>query len=175
MAVVWHLTKNHHQLPRPVAIADHLTPLEKSLRVVERMCRGLNWERILNQKEVDGKTATQARAGRVIALTRFLPALKMLHEHAGGLYPGPVDGFAVIEVEHGPMALAETARGYCIVETEADASELFDRWDQNDAEFESPRERRAARERYAVRPVRVDLENGLTFTDTGERYEGFNK
>jgi hypothetical protein len=176
MAVIWHLTKNHYIQQEPAAHADHVSPLEKSLSMVERVCRAISWQRLF--RDQDGKhvgPTSQEKVERALALARFLPALKSLYEHAEELYYGPVTGVALIEREKGPMAIAQNGRGYCIFETEAEAHALLDIWDGHDAEHESRRNRPPARERFALRPVRVDLHDGLVFTDTGERYTGKNE
>lgn len=177
-ALLWHITKDHFSMEKPRATVDRLSPLEKSLSIVERTCRAISWARIFERKNDDGTPeapTSQEKAERSLMLARFLPAVKTLWEKVGDLYLGPVNGFAILESAKGTKAIAENGRGYCIFETEADVNALFDIWDEQDSHYEEQRERRPpSRERFSVRPVRVTLEEGIVFTDTGESYEGRN-
>lgn len=169
LAAVHHLCSGHF-LPKknePAAAGDHLSPLEKSISVVANLCNAFSWDRILREDEA------QLKARRAIALHRFLPALKTLTEAAHQLYLGPFDGFAVIDKEAGPNAIAQTRMGYALYESVAEIEGLFAEWDSLSSNYED-KKHTVSSVKFGIRPVRVTLEDGIVFTDTNERYVGVN-
>lgn len=170
LAAVWHLCAGHF-LPRstkPAAYGDHLSPTEKAISLVENFCWAFCWNRILS-----GDDTPQSKANRALAVHRFLPALKVLTETAYQLYPGPFAGFAVIDNEQGPNAIAKTRMGYALYESEDSIKQLFVEWDSLAAEYKETKHEAAAT-KFSIRPVRVTLDEGIVFTDTNERYVGVN-
>jgi len=177
LAAIWHLVKDHHRDEVPRSMKDHVSPLEKALTIVSASCTAISWSRLLNRKDDNGNPlpiSAAQKVDRALLVARFLPAFKTVNELATDLYFGPVEGFAILEKEGGPKAIVSNLLGYCIYETKAEVEEIFDRWDENDALHEERRDKKTSRERFETRPVRVTLENGIVFTDTGERYEGKN-
>ena len=177
LAALWHLTRNSYEPEKLAAAGDHLLPIEKTIKIVERACRVLNWGYIFSERDEQGNPkppGVQEKIDRSLILARFIPAMKTLWEHVGDLYYGPVDAFAVVETEKGPNAICERSRnGYAIFESEALIEEIFDLWDRVDSEYKEQDRGPRSRDRYRIRPVRVTLK-GIIFTDTGDPYEGVN-
>lgn len=180
LCLMWHLVKNHYLVAEPErAFPDHASPLDKSLRIVERVSFAYAMKRLFREVEGAPKVIpdSQEMANLNITLYRFIPAIKHLHEEAHKLSPGPFNGWAIIDKTAGEkgLTIAKNGGGYCLYETKDDIEALFDRWQRQQDETEEPAYKRApVRERMGIRPVRVTLEEGLVFTDTGEKYDGTN-
>ena len=170
LAALWHITRNSYD-PEKLVAAEHPRPF----KIVERSCRALSWGHIFSERDEQGNPKPpgfEEKVERALILARFLPALKLLLEHASDLYYGPVDAFAVVMMEEGKNAICETRSGYAIFESEARINEMFDLWDRANSKYEEKDRGPQSRDRYRIRPVRVTLEDGIVFTDTGEHYPG---
>lgn len=114
------------------------------------------------------------------AFIRLLPAIKTIHKHLTELGVEPVDGFAVCEGDE----VLQAYRGLAVYRTPERAEEirkLFN--DKEKDERSSARQRKAENKKrairyggdpdeviykhieYTVRPVRISLEQGITFLD----------
>jgi hypothetical protein len=180
ICLVWHLVKNHYVLAQPEsALPDHISPLDKSLRIVEHVSFAYSMKRIFSKADSAPKIIPdgQEKANLNLAMYRFIPAIKHVYEEAHKISPGPFNGWAVIDKTAGEKGLTvvKNGGGYCLYETKEEIEGLFDRWQkQQDETRDAWNKQLPVRERLGIRPVRVTLEDGLVFTDTGEKYEGLN-
>jgi hypothetical protein len=180
LCLIWHLVKNHYVLAQPEsALPDHISPLDKSLRIVENVSFAYSMKRVFGKAEGALKIIPdgQEKANLNLAMYRFIPAIKHVYDEAHTLSPGPFNGWAVIDKTAGEKGLTvvKNGGGYCLYETKDEIEALFDRWQKQQDETEDAWNKRLpVRERLGIRPVRVTLEEGLVFTDTGEKYEGKN-
>lgn len=165
MAVVWHLTKHHMSTVEvPHSSGDHIPPIRKALRILERVSSAIGWEHLFEKGTLEGPDS-QRRAARSLALARLVPALSFVLERVDQLDLGEVNGFALIDHELGPNAIAKNGWGLCIYESLEEIEKLLAAYkDQNKDQ-----------KRFSTRPVRVNRREGLVFTDTNEVYDFVHK
>lgn len=75
------------------------------------------------------------------------------------------EGFAIV-LKNDPQVVARNGYGMCLYATEAHARELVATWGKTETPYEKSRHGgEAATDRVHIRPVRVSVQEGLTFLD----------
>lgn len=167
LAVIWHIVRGYISPEVPRAKGAHLSPLDAAISTAAEGLRYLSYARAFKwDEDEDGKPDSQAKARRKLTLAKLLPALKVINEQIESLDPGPFEGFALIDKEKGPDAIAENGMGLCLYETQAQVDDILNLWREQEQEYEERRERiKPVDERIGVRRVRVTKENGVEFLD----------
>jgi len=165
MSLVWHITKDHYGPPVPSAYGDHVSELEKAIRIVSSGLEAISWSTFFRDTNHPAPPPeSQTKANRSMLLYRMLPAWKTLSEKIGELDLGPIEGFALIEKEKGPEAICSNGHGLCVYESQKSVDEVLDLWRRQDEEYEV-QERKPIDERILVRRVQVSAEKGIEFLD----------
>lgn len=97
----------------------------------------------------------QQQATCLLALSRAIPALKVLNNRIQELDPGPMEGYALIDQAKGADTVAVTKDGAAIFETEEAAFDALESWFK-----ETPID-----PRIGVRRVRVSIDKGVEMLD----------
>lgn len=168
IALLYHLVKDHHEPEVPEAQHANVTDLDAAFHTVGHM----SWALGVRDLFMTMPTTTQADASMVVRLFRFVPALRTVLERIGEIAPGPVDGWALVDLAAGPGEIAENGNGPCVFATRAECERLLEMWrrsrDEHEDEVSTPRKLREPVEgRIGIRPVRVSVERGIEFIDDG--------
>jgi hypothetical protein len=170
IALLWHVTKNFIGPEVPRAYGKHMSELEVAMSTVEDLLRYLSFERVFKwgrtgeSEELD----SQGTAQRAVLMAKLLPALKVVYDQIKILDAGPFEGFALIDKEKGPDAVARNGRGLCLFSTREEVDDLLKLWREQEAQYEEKTERDGKiDDRIGVRRVRVTTEKGLEFLDDG--------
>ncbi|HVI40646.1 MAG TPA: hypothetical protein VM577_08300 [Anaerovoracaceae bacterium] len=170
IACIWHIVRDHYGPAMPHGYGDHMSELEKSITVLSRGLTYLSFARVFNRSEEKKEPTTQAKADRAAFMNRLLPCLKVLNDHVHELNPGPVEGFALIDKQTGPDAIASNGYGLCVYSTMAEVKKILKQWKKNDEEFKEEGRNYSGRqktidEKIGVRKVRISVENGIEFLE----------
>ncbi len=87
-----------------------------------------------------------------------------MNERIDELQLGSVEGFAIIDKEKGPDAVASNGYGHCIYATRGEVDAMFALWRKEDSAYKEG-DRIHIDQRMGVRPVRVTVEKGIEFLD----------
>jgi hypothetical protein len=174
IALVWHIAKNFYEPRVPGAYGDHLRELDKAVSLLGSSLHALSIHRMFDQNEIhtlEGQKVlegqkSQDQASWLIILSRILPALKTLNEQIDQLGPPPMEGWALIDLEKGPDAVASNGLGLCLYRTEEEVEHLLQLWREQEGQREEKTERKGKiDDRIRVRRVRVTREKGIEFLD----------
>jgi hypothetical protein len=154
--LVWHLVKDNYTPEVPDSF-DHWPPIRQSLHTLANGFSALNWEHLIERMSA----SDQFKAQHTILLARILPALKTFNDNLDKLGLEPVEGFALIDKEAGPDAVAENGKGYCLFETREEAEDMLRAWRRDEAEHEDRKPEKPIDDRIGIRPMRVTVEKGL--------------
>lgn len=163
IACVWHIVKDYYGPEVPFAYHNKMSEVEKSVSVLADSLKAFSYDRLFRDKQAE--PTDQERALRAMFMNQLLPALEVLNKHVDELYYGPVEGFALIDLEKGPEEICKNSYGYCIYTTQEKVDEMMNLWRKNDAEYqdEGRRDRKSIDDRLIVRRVRVSKEKGIEF------------
>lgn len=170
IALVWHITKNFYQPKVPSAYGDHLNELDQAVSLLGSALHTLSFHHIFD-RSFEGRPTivgeeSQEQASELIVLSRILPALKTLNEQIDQLGPPPMEGWALVDLEKGPDAVAHNGLGLCVYRTEEEVEHLLQLWREQEGQREEKTERGGKiDDRIKVRRVRVTREKGIEFLD----------
>ena len=172
IACIWHIVKGHYSAEIPCAYGAHMSELEQAASILSKSLTYLSFDRLLLRTGSASQIPdSQAKANRATLMYRLMPALKTLNDHIDQLDLGPVEGFALIDLEVGPDAIARNGYGYCVYSTEEEVEKILNHWKQEDELYkdEGTRYRRGkSEERLSIRKVRISKEGGIEFTGESE-------
>lgn len=164
MAVIYAAVRPYLRPRAAKGVGKHLTPLEGAISTSGRMLQSLSYERVF-RSEAD---TSQSRAMRTLVLARLIPSFKIVYEQIASLYEGPLEGFALIDVEAGIDVVVDNRLGSCIYATREEVEEILRITREQEKHYEERNARmKPVDERLGVRRVRVTLEKGLEFLDEG--------
>lgn len=182
IALVWHIAKDVISPEIPWAYRKHMSPLESAISMLAKGFQSLSFERIFDppsddkldpnlqrapaDPDFEREKAAQKKAQRALTLARILPALGVVNAEIDQMDLGPLEGFALIDKEQGPDAIAANSFGLCIYAVREDAERLIGQWRKQEKEYEERNERvKPIDERIGIRRVRVSKEHGIEFLD----------
>jgi hypothetical protein len=103
-------------------------------------------------------------------MVKFVPALRTMMERIGDILPGPIEGWALVDLNVGPGEIATNSNGPCVFATKSECENLLSLWskarDIHTDEY-SPLPQ-LQKSKFLIRPVRITLDQGLVFLDDGE-------
>jgi len=155
IAAMWALVEKHYTPDVPLATGKHVSKLEDAVATLGSGMYRISLDRIFTKKPT-----SQDKANRAITLAKLLPALREVHANVRKLNLGFVEGYALIDKEKGPKAIASNGLGLCIFATLKEVENLLKLWRQSDAQFKE-RDLPPIDKRIGIRKVKVSLEKGV--------------
>jgi hypothetical protein len=141
-------------------------PSEKhTIHVLRQGLTLLSWGDIITRENDGG----QSHANRHLLIARVLPAAKLLVKQLAEFQP--FNGFAIVGEDDKDIVI-DNRLGACVYNTVEDAQKIIDlsRKVEKDLAEDNPEHADAKPFAALIRPVRVTVEDGLTFTD-GENHD----
>lgn len=154
---LWIIVKDHYKPRKLVTPHEDSPPIKEAIHTVEQTTRWLSWEHLFHEEKT-----SQNYANTTMVLYRLAPSLKYLYENLCELDVGPLEGFAIYSTK--TKYICSNRAGLCIFKTKEKAEELLELFHKYSSEEDT------FLDELTLRPVRVSLEEGCLFTDTGEKY-----
>ncbi len=167
LALVWHIVRDAYEPREPHGRSKNIqededtvgsADLDYAVFVAQRMLQSFSFDRFFAKNK---RTDSQSQASRTIRLYRLIPYLNTIHDKIGELYSGPLEGYALWDLENDEVA--SNGFGPCVFHTEDECNELIDQWERTAEEYEDGmnQKKKGVRDRLGIRKVRITKEKGL--------------
>lgn len=170
IALAWHIVQGHYTPEVPKALRKDIPPVEAALHVLRHSIHYLSMthltRHVFENTDQLPKSEIQSQATSTVQIAKSLPALRTLLDRLSELGMPPTDGFAIIDTEAGPDAVASNGFGYCFFQTRQEIEALVRSWRETEAQYKEETRHSQYRD-LAIRRARVSIENGLEFLDDG--------
>ena len=166
MALIWHVVKDYYRQEIPSGFGDHIREEDKAISLLSTTLSRLSIARMfdnMGESAFVGGNTGQKDTNHLIALSKVVPALKILNKQIKKLAPKDFEGFALMDKLGGPECIAHNSMGLCIYKTREEIDSILDLWGKQENEFEE--QAINIDERIGIRKVKITLKNGLEFTD----------
>lgn len=167
IALCWHLIDGFYSGEVPHASHPKRTEIQRATYVLGNAMHYLSMCDLFESNPVKAPDS-QERANRAALLARVLPALKLLSDNIDKLDLGPVEGWALIDIEKGSESVATNGFGYCIYAERKEAEDLYQTWLREAEEYEEVEQKKHLVDHLRIRPVKVTAAEGIVFTGPEE-------
>lgn len=162
VSFAWHMVDGIYAMDNDQKIPKQVfeNSLDQALRVIHTSSFMISMRDMF-----PSESASQVKANDLMDGYRLIPALRMVLDKVHEVMPEPVTGYALIDVETGPEAVASNGQGFCFYETRKDAEDFYKLMLQT---IKTYKDDEAFRPKYltlGIRQVRVSVEKGFEFLD----------